>query len=567
MALNDAPRLIQIKCPPHVHNVKIMTLSAQIKTLVLCFIPVAFLASCVIVWPDNSLDWDMQRYITQVKLSGTGDHSFSYQHNLLKTWLYNASKLVQLLTGEFSPLFGARLLTICAATLASFFAALTTLSITRSLFVSVLAGWLWFLLPGNVLMMTNLEDNAWSNAFNAAFLFALCSASSVTLPFAGERKRRPIIWSAVAGAILAIGINIHQQLALLFWAFIGLIVFSYDADQPPAKRVGRVAFAVITFIAVYAGLSFIQNKLVFDSWEVKASLIRLYDQPYAKTYPNLWFFTADESIADWLGRITLGWRRLLMLSASAPLVFYYIAAPILGASVALLLVISRWRGTLLFLCETRTLLWLCAVCAVFIPYSLLYEPENPERWDSILPGLIVLACVLFFYSYKRIPANIYIHPRFVRDIAIRDVFAALLVASLLGSTVQVYFYVSKAHAGFISGRPVKEVTAMLEHLSKTSDVSEDHVVLCSQALIESDVQIRLSYYFPRVTVITLDKKLRPLYTSHSLQLRPDIAGDALANMNFGTNAHFSAADDVYQSVQAHMPEFLAQHQVDKVMSQ
>jgi hypothetical protein len=200
---------------------------------------------------------------------------------------------------------------------------------------------------------------------------------------------------------------------------------------------------------------------------------------------------------------------------------------------------------------------------VHIPYSLLYEPENPERWDSVLPAAIVTGCVVLYYTRVRLEeaAESECGPVCVGAVRIG---AGILLAAMLWSSAQTVRAAVIEHRGFKNDKATRELSTVLDYLRRTADVSARHVVLCSRCMTKADLQVRLTYHYPALTVITLDEGLQPLYCSHDLQAREGLPQQRLPSMTFGTNTQFSAVGEVYESLRAQAPDFLRTHAVVRI---
>jgi len=300
---------------------------------------------------------------------------------------------------------------------------------------------------------------------------------------------------------------------------------------------------------------------VLNELALKASIVRLYSQPYAEVYPNLWYFSANQPISVWIGRIALGWERLLLYPSGIIPLIYYIFVPLSVLALVVMVKMANRRGTLMFLREAKVFLWLAMVCATYVPYSLLYEPENHERWDSILPGLIVMSSVAVHYVRSRIAdfAGLAPHASLMRKAG-----TVMLILAFVGSSIQAGTLVCESHKEFSKSAHYLELKAIRAYLDKSGDLSRNHIVLCSDALSVSDLQVRLTYYYPDVTVITLDSELRPIYTSYYLQHRPDVRGRTIEEMSFDSRVHFAAVDSVYKTLQSEMPEFNKKYKVGRI---
>ena len=470
------------------------------------------------------LDWDTQRYAVQVMISQQGDGEFSFMHNLLKSWLFHAANLLTPILHEFQPIQGARWLTI-------FFSGTTALlifgiirSLTRSTVAALAACVLWLVIPGNISLMMTLEDNVWSNAFNTAFLW-------LTITLAGYPHRRPenslalLLLSCVLGGVLSIGMNLHQQLAINFYAFFGLMCLTHE------RRWKDVIRMCAGFCAGYLAISAAQNYIAFGDLELMNSVRRLYHQPYVASFPNLYYFTSGASPGDWASLIATGWKKTLFFDARrVPLWTYLTLLPILSAIYVVIQ--GRSRGTLFCLYQFRLLLFLSAACIIHIPHSLFFEPANIERWDSVLPGLLVLSVVL---AHMLLASRSQWAPQFPIAKRLASVMAICLVCL---SLFQGWRYNRVKLSEYNNHPAIIGLREIISHLAKHPENSERHVVVLDSLYEQNDIQASVTYFFPHVSVFTVDRRLNVLYSSMDLQHRTAVS-HLFPNIQFPESSHFS----------------------------
>ena len=486
--------------------------------------------------------WDIQRYTTQVMIVRQGDGSFSFAHNLLKSWLFHATQLVAIVSHDFQPVQGARWLTILFSGATAFMLFMGIWSLTRSTLAAAVASILWFTIPANTILIRELDDNPWSNAFNAFFLVQLVILAGFSRTRIDGRKRL-LLLSCLLGCVLSVGINVHQQLAVDFYAFFVLMCLSYERNWREVLQMSAV-FVIGYFIA-----SVVQNVVAFGHPEILNSIRRLYYEPYAGCFPNLYFFTSGRSSGDWAATILLGWKHAFLIDACGwPAWIALIPLPILGACGVLWL--ARRRGTAFYLYQFRLVLFMSAAFLIHVPHSLVYEPVNIERWDSVFPGLLLL---LVWLTHFLLTLPLGRKPGFH---AIRKTIAVAGVGVALFSLHQAWKLDQVAFSDYVESDAVRSLHATTACLAGQSDVSERHVVLLDPLYDINDIQVRISYCFPHITVLTLNDNLDVIYSSLNLQGRQGYPSKEFLGIEFPKDCHFSITPTAAAWLKAKAPAFL-----------
>ena len=486
--------------------------------------------------------WDIQRYTVQVMIGQRGDNDFSFAHNLLKSWLFHATQLVGLFSNDFQPIQGARWLTIFFSGATAFMLFLGTRSLTRSTLAALVTSALWFTLPANQYLFRELDDNSWSNAFNTLFLV-------LTLVLAGFSRtrvdglKRLLPFSFLLGCVLSVGINVHQQLVPNFYAFFVLMCLSSERNWRDTLQMSAL------FVLGYFGASLIQNFVAFGHLETGKTIRRLYYEPYSEFFPALNFFTSNKSIGDWAAIVLLGWKRAFLIGASRwPAWIALIPLPLLGAGGVVWL--ARRRGTAFYLYQFRLMLFLSAAFLIHVPHSLMYEPDNIERWDSVLPGLLLLLVWLTHFLFSLRP----VWPD--RFPAVRRATAVVAACVVLFSLRQAWKINQAEVSGYFASDVVHSLHATTAFLAGQPDASERHVVLLDSQYNINDIQVRITSSFPRITVLTLNKDLELIYSSLDLQGRKGYSSKSLLGIEFPKDCHFSITPATVAWLQASAPTFL-----------
>ena len=472
-----------------------------------------------------------------------GDTGFSFVHNLLKSWLYGATNVLMPLLHDFQPLQGARLLTIIFSGLTAFFVSLSVRSITGSAMAAMITTMLWFTIPGNLYLISPLKDTTWGNAFNAAFLFLVLKLSGYSLPRTNGSVKL-IMLSIITGAVLSAGVNIHQQVVVNFYSFFILMVFSFE------RRWSLALCMSAAFVTAYIGGTLAQNYVAFGHPELYPSIQRLYHDPYKSIFPDLYFFTSGQALDEWSSRIILGWKRIFLFDERhmpfwAP--FCLIAIIGMFRTVAE----CRRRGTFVFLYQGRILAFLAVATLVHVPHSLVYEPENVKRWGSALPGLMILTIVCAHAAMKNL----------TQYRKAKTTIIVALVGVTLISLCQTWHYFSKSISEYHREPAVLGLNQVIGYLANQPETSERHVVLLDSLYDYNDIQARVTYHFPRVTVVTLDHNLSVLYSSMELQNRRPLGGSRIPKIVFPTNSYFSVTTVVFDDLKTKAPEFISSNTI------
>jgi hypothetical protein len=472
-----------------------------------------------------------------------GDCDFSFAHNLLKSWLYQASNVLTPLLHDFQPLQGARWLTILFSGLTAFLLSLSVRSITRSFTAAMIAPIVWFAIPGNLSLISSLEDNTWGNAFNAGFLFLTLKLAGYSRPRM-DKSANLVLLSAVTGVVLSAGVNVHQQVVVDFYAFFILMFLSYE------RHWRLILYMIAFFVAGYIGGSLLQNYLAFGQPELCGSIRRLYHDEYKGCFPALYFFTSGQSVGEWSSRIILGWKRTFLFDARyvpfwGPICLVAISG-ILGVVAE-----SCRRGTFFFLYRGRLLAFLAVATLIHIPHSLVYEPENIERWDSALPSFVIIGILTTHFAIEHLS----------RYRTLAKTIAVVSVTAVLISLCQAWRNYSKGISAYERDSAVVGLRHVIGYLTNQSETSERHVVLLDSLYDRNDIQTRLTYHFPHITVVTFNSELKLIYSSTDLQNRGPLNSLCLAEIVFPTNSHFSVTVALLADLKTKAPEFISSHDV------
>jgi len=342
------------------------------------------------------MDWDMRHFATMVQTSGQGDATFTFVHNLLCTWILVTARLLKVFIQRFDAFLAVKFLTVVFASLTAYLLFLTVKALTQNRVLVISAALMLFIIPGNIFLITSLEDNVWANFFNALYIYQV-------LVLTGHvRRNHPIIhpgylYCLFTGTCLSIGINLHQQVALLLYGFPVALLAS--RAYSPLKAAALSAVCLTGYICG----SVVQNLAVFSKAYIHDTILRLWSNPYRSLFPQHWFFSSGYSVSEWTHRIVEGWEQTFgcdLLSGTCLLSFAAMA--VTGLFV---LVRSQQSGTTGRQGQRAAVLAvLSSLVVIHVPYSLLYEPWKAERWDATLPGLIVL-CMYLSSCLEAVPDN------------------------------------------------------------------------------------------------------------------------------------------------------------------
>jgi hypothetical protein len=515
-------------------------------TLFLLFCAIFSIAGWI-VSHDYMIDWDTLRYAINVKITHRGDTFFSYPHNLLKTYIYSIAIIIKSVTNTFEPLYAANILTIFCSAFSSFFLFLITKKITGNLFLSLVAATLWFLVPVNCYHIIILEDNVWANAFNALSLYfmILLYTSKELSP---DKK---IILSVLCGLFLSVGINVHQQLVPVFYLFLVASVFFFYRKK---ILLGKI---LLSFLLSYFLCSFIQNYLSFGKIEVIHTARRLFQQPYAHVFPQIWFFSSDDTTLQWAGKILDGIKNSFFVGGKDIPVIFILLIP-LTFYVCLQVIFTQMKEKKNISLSFQIILFLLAATFIHVPHTLVYEPWNPERWDVITPSFIVL----FVYSLH------------ILSLKLRDnlksfgyILSSVVIISLLTFTAkQDYTYFSKMITWFQQSEANRSFPHLISYLAevkkKAKNDLKNHIVLLPPAMRWFGFEERVTYYFPNVLTVTLDNNLNILYSSSEQQFwNKPFAKTIFPKNTFQPENTFHIMPVMWKNFKKAAPVFLKEHNV------
>jgi len=502
--------------------------------------------SIAIVPGDYWLDWDTLMYGIDISLNGVGDTGFSFMHNLLKRWMLNFHLLLKACCSQIDFLESVRIST----TLCAFFSSLCIFRAIKELtgdsWAFAFSGSvLWLLLPGNVALFHAYEDNVWAATFNCAFLLSMVKIHRAAL---SGRRKTMALWVLGASASLGIGINLHQQLGILFYLFAIMIVLHYRLD--PAWKIALI----LLFGGSYAVLSAAQNYYAFGDFHLHDSIRRLYYNPYVNAFPHLWFFTSGKTWPEWLAMILSGWRKALLLGGSGILFIYaYIVLHLSLAGYHVLRRAGIANPTISNADLLKQHLWLSMPFLIFIPYSLLYEPQNVERWDSAFPGAIVLLFTALFHS-RHLVAEV--AGRFHRILSGRGMVGFVLIASLIVSALQVTSHVARMRRMYNKDSAVTYFNDIIEWLGN-GDHPAKMTLLLSEGFRKGETDSRLMIYYPAIDFVTLDSRdLMPLHSSKALRHEKPFPKRPVYEIPFPEGTRFAATPRIGNAVKKVAPAFL-----------
>lgn len=472
---------------------------------------VFLVCSILLVRSDGWLDWDMQRYVVEVSIARSGDTMFSLAHNLLKTWLHCAALAAGSLTGQYDVMIAARLLTILFSSLAAISISVSVWMLTRNFTACFLGGALWLIAPGSLTLMRSWEDNAWVAAFNAALTAGAIMASGHAAGL--DSRRNQVMGAALYGLFLAIGLNIHQQLVPLFFAFPLIFLVAW----PGLDR--RSILCVATMVGSYWLFAVVQNRWALGDWGWKYVWVRLVRQEYVGFFPSLWFFTSGQSVEVWLGRILLGLRRTLV-DGSLTFGVLTLGSMLIGGTFMILE--AKQRGPVFCQRRPRLIALLFGLVLLHVPHSLLYEPENPERWDSMLPALCVLSAFSAHYIWIRCCPKLNCRSWIIMKWIAAGALAFYIAADLVRNMVNSF----EMEAKFRTSPIVRQIHQIEKELSLYSPFSDEDTLILDDALADGDLQVRLSMLTRNLLICTVNNRLQVKYNNSNLVGRPCPLTDA-----------------------------------------
>lgn len=269
-------------------------------------------------------------------------------------------------------------------------------------------------------MLRSLDDNVWANLFNILFLYQVlvltrCVSGRFVLIQPGVLY---IIW---IGACLSLGVNVHQQLVPLLYAFPIIVIFFLRGTY--RQKIIRV----FAFIAGYGGCSAVQDYFVFSAVSWTAIFSRCYHTPYHALFPHCWFFSSGSTIGAWIHKIGDGIRKSFYIDGGLMPCFLVVA---LISLTGAFLTIYRWytRRTLRDAKEVATFALLACLTVVHLPHSFLYEPWSVERWDATYPGIIVLGATGYYAAMKEEAVSV-LHV--IRKMRFHILFCGIVCARLV----------------------------------------------------------------------------------------------------------------------------------------
>ncbi len=492
--------------------------------------------------------WDMLMFAIDVREKMAGDGFFSYPHNLIKSLIFHVYKFFIAINSNFEMIDAIRIITLFFLIVSTLFIFFSIRRLTKCNIFSFAGALFWLILPGIVFLVHEYEDNIWASSFLCVFLFAVISIHK-----SAEKKGGIyFFWVLVAATSLATGINIHQQLCLLFYLFF-VLIFTHYRLRRSKKILGSVLFCLW-----YLALSVIQNQLAFGQPHLAESIRRLYSNPYVSGYPKLWFFTSGLSISDWANLILTGWKSTLLFDGvTIPLIYYFLALLVVIGSVILILKRKLWYkpessgGYLL-----KQQLWLSSTFLIFIPYSLLYEPQNLERWDSVLPGLTIFVFSTLYYLLIPV-AERYGNASVFSSKLIR----MYLVLFMAVSCLQTYAIISIKRK-IIASYPVTVYYSQILSYLKDRKFIDSSILLLDEGFRVWDTDSRILLDYPALRFITLQRgTLQPLQSSYQLQHTKDVPDQPITKTTFPNNSRFIVMPDIYNEIISADPGFFAHYHV------
>jgi hypothetical protein len=504
-------------------------------------------ALCYLVVPSSYwFDWDTLMYAINVRVNMAGDLSFSYMHNLLKDLLFNTYQLCQSANEECQITDSVRFLTLASTIVSTSMIFLAIKKLTDDTVISVTGSIFWLILPGNILLVHLNEDNVWAASYTCIFIFA-----AVNIHKACEKGWAALcIWVVVAAGSLSAGINIHQQLGLLFYLFFVLILGHYRITVP------KKLISLLLFCAWYVLISIVLNTAAFGHAHLQESITRLYHNPYASIFPELWYFTSGLTLSDWCSLILAGWRKTLFFNGrNVPALFYLLLVLLLYFSYIGVRNSLRRSPDASISDALKQQLWLSLSFLIFIPYSLLYEPQNIERWDSTLPGLTVVV-----FS----TASIALHhfSRKFRNPGLAVSAGTICLTVFLSLTsVQSFVFISKMRSTHENDSTTVNLRKILTKLEGVDRI-DTTVLLLSDGFRKWDTDSQILLFYPSVRFITLQRgNLRPIHSSHPLQHTDFNMNIPLSDQAFPKGSTFIATPSIYNDIKTIIPQFLDKNTV------
>ena len=490
--------------------------------------------SCIFLVPARYwMDWDTLMYAINVRVHMAGDGSFSYMHNLIKNLLLNSFSICRFVYSDCQFIDTIRWITLTSLIISSFTIFFTIKELTNNNIYSFSGSLFWLLLPGNITLVHLYEDNVWAASFTCVFLYSIVKIHRSSF----LNYKNFYLWSLSAATSLALGINLHQQLGLLFYLFLILIITHYHI------KLSRKITSFILFFLWYLALSAIQNLMAFGQPYLEESITRLYHNPYTSSFPDLWFFSSGKAPLEWATLIYDGWRKTLFFHGrTAPISYYFIIL-----SIPVFMITAKYSKTRhpvdSFPSDfAKQQAWFSLCFLIFIPYSLLYEPQNIERWDSVLPGLTIFIFSTLHHLMKTKVQQLSSLPLFSRSIHI----CLLVIMSM--SCIQAYSFTLKKHEAFNKDSTTVYLSKILSILKDNQDI-DSSILLLSEGFRQWDTDSQILLNYPSLQIITLQNRtLKPVHTSYPLQNKNDIPKIPINNISFPKGTRFLVTPGVYNDI-------------------
>ncbi len=491
------------------------------------------------------VDWDNLMYMAQVKIHMNGNHGFSFMHNLINSYIYRAFLIGKIIWSDISIYESTQGLTIFFGFIGSLSIYFAIRHLTCSWFSALIGGFLWFIFPGNIILYHTIEDNVWASAFVSLIICSAIKSYNITFTSPADRNNVSWLWVIAAAAMLSIGINIHQQVGLMFYVFIIMTTFT------PAITFSDKYRAVVLFISVYLLGSILQNYIVFREFEIYNSIQRLYHNPYQSVFPKLYFFSSGLSLMEWSALIITGWKKTLLYDGvSVPMLIYFLTGLLFT-----FVTVSRPDRVILrnSFCIFKKLAWLSIAVFLLIPYSLLFEPQNIERWDSCIPGTIILAVTICHAAINHIHKRLAFHD--VTHIS-RPVITSFFVLFLVLTVAQSVSFIQKERNNYNNSYSVKMLDEIIDFLHKRNDRS-NLLLLLDQKLKHRDMQTLISLEFPDVSYIVLNNShLKPVISSDELTGSKKYPDKPIYQIDLPEHSVLGIMPRIFNRIQSEEPEFI-----------
>jgi hypothetical protein len=518
------------------------------KSLLLLFC-VVVLASVGYLWvPDHYwIDWDTLMYMVSVKHNGAGDGSFSFMHNLLKSLMFNFYTITQHFSDNISIHQSNRILTWFFSSISSVCIFFSINHLTNKVIWSLTGALFWFMVPGNLTLIHLLEDNVWASAFLSFFILASIKTFRIAIGSGGGVTAPSWGWLLLAASSLATGINVHQQLCLLFFLFIAMVIVA------PRINFQNKVLAIVLFTLSYLVLSAVQNYIAFGQFELYNSAKRLYHNPYTNVFPELWFFSSSLSLSEWFGLILGGWKRLLFFSETDSLAIYYYFLVLFVCAIIPVLNNVKFELSRKMYFATADYIWLMISFLIFIPYSLLFEPQNIERWDSVLPGAVISVFSFGFIAHSYFSNKL---GKFTFKAFKLNFLTTIFLLFFIFSFYQSISYISRIRANYDNDFSAISVHNILDFLEQRDDL-KNIVLILDERMRNWDMQSLITVYYPSCSFIVVnDKSLLPVYSSRELLTGEKYPEKPLNLLNFNDSDILGIMPTLYEKLQSTDPDFL-----------